>query len=182
VAKGFTQIYGVDYYETFSCVVKLNSIKVLLALATKYDLECHQLDVKTTFLNGNIEEDIYMYIPEGLLANPKLVCKLIKSLYGLKQSSTTWYIHFDAYLIVQGYHQLEANANIYIKNESDNGFTIIIVYVDDFLVISNKPFLIQFIKSILQQEFEMSDEGQIQEMPLYGTCKKVEQSFTNQNT
>ena len=86
VAKGFTQIQGIDYLETFSPVVKLNSIKVLLALATQYDLEIHQLDVKTAFLYGFIKEDIYMSISEGysIPPQPDLVCKLNKSLYGLK--------------------------------------------------------------------------------------------------
>jgi hypothetical protein len=133
VARGFTQIQGVDYFETFSPMVKLNSIKILLALATQYDLEIHQLDVKTAFLNEHIEKDIYMSIPEGLPSNPDLVCKLVKSLYGLKQSSRAWYMRFDTYLILQGYQRLEADANIYIKRESDDGFTIITVYVDDVL-------------------------------------------------
>jgi len=132
-----------------------------LALTTQYDLECHQLDVKTTFLNGYIEENIYMYIPEGLPTNPKLVCKLIKSLYGLKESSRAWYIRFDAYLILQGYRRLESDANTYIKKDNNDGFTIITVYVDGCLIINNKPSLIQLIKNILQQEFDMSDEGEI---------------------
>ena len=86
VARGFTQIQGIDYTETFSPVVKLNSIKVLLALAAQHDLEIHQLDVKTTFLYGFIKKDIYMSIPEGysIPPQPDLMCKLNKSLYGLK--------------------------------------------------------------------------------------------------
>ena len=86
VARGFSQVQGIDYTETSSPVVKLNSIKVLLALATQYNFEIHQLDVKTTFLNGNLDEEIYMSLPDGLPtpSNPQLVCKLAKSLYGLK--------------------------------------------------------------------------------------------------
>lgn len=81
VARGFTQIQGIDYMETFAPVVKLNSIKVLLALATQFNFEIHQLDVKTAFLNGYIDEDIYMIIPEGLLTSSSdQVCKLLKSL------------------------------------------------------------------------------------------------------
>ena len=102
VARGFTQVQGIDYSETFSPVVKLNSIKVLLALATQYNLEIHQLDVKTTFLNGYIDEDIYMSLPERVIAPSNMVCKLIKSLYGLKQSSRAWYMRFDTYPLQQG--------------------------------------------------------------------------------
>jgi len=98
VARGFTQIQGIDYTETFSPVVKLNSIKVLLALELSsikvlHNFEIHQLDVKTEFLNGFIEEDIFMSILEGypLPSNSNMVCKLKKSIYGLKQSSRAWY-------------------------------------------------------------------------------------------
>ena len=144
VARGFPQVQGIDYTETFSPVVKLNSIKVLLALATQYNFEIHQLDVKTTFLNGNLDEEIYMSLPDGLPtpSNPQLVCKLAKSLYGLKQSSRAWYQRLDSYLLLQGYTRLESDADIYIKRENDQGFIILIVYVDDCIVVSNKAALI----------------------------------------
>jgi len=87
--KGFTQVFGVDFGETFSHVVKLTIICILLALTTQYDLEVHQLDVKMTFFNGYIDEEIYIEILKGLRTsnNSNMVCKLLKSLYGLKQSS-----------------------------------------------------------------------------------------------
>ena len=93
VARDFTQVHGIDYKEIYSVVVKLNSIKVLLALATQYNLEILQLDVKTTFLNGFLEESIYMIIPQGLPPsdNQNMVCKLLRPLSGLKQSSRAWY-------------------------------------------------------------------------------------------
>jgi len=161
VARGFTQVQGIDYSETFSLVVKLNSIKVLLALATQYNLEIYQLDVKTTFLHGYIDEDIYMSIPEGLSTPSNLVCKLIKSLYGLKQSSRAWYMRFDAYLIQQGFLRLEANANIYIKRDNDDGFLILTVYVDDCILISNHLSFIHKIIDILHIAFDMTNEGEI---------------------
>jgi len=100
VARGFTQVQGLDYMETFSLVVKLNFVKVLLALATQYNFEIHQLDVKTAFLNGYLEEDIYMTPPKGLSlpSNSNLVCKLGRSLYGLKQSSRAWYLRLFAWI------------------------------------------------------------------------------------
>ena len=163
VARGFTQIQGIDYMETFSHVVKTNSIKVLLALATQYDFEIHQLDVKTAFLNGYIEEDIYMTIPEGfsLPSKSNLVCKLCKSLYGLKQSSRAWYQRLDQYLIFHNFHRLEFDASIYIQRKVDNTFLILTVYVDDCIFVSNQLTFILNIKTLLQQEFDMSDEGEL---------------------
>jgi len=88
VAKGYSQMEGIDYHEIFSPVVKLVSIRVVLALVALLDLELEQLDVKTTFLHGDLDEEIYMEQPEGFVQHQKgrLVCKLKKSLYGLKQS------------------------------------------------------------------------------------------------
>ena len=89
VAKGYTQKYGIDYDETFSPVVRFSSIRLLLAFAVQNDLLIHQMDVETTFLNGKLDEEIYMQQPEGYVKSGEehLVCKLEKSLYGLKQSS-----------------------------------------------------------------------------------------------
>ena len=89
VAKGFTQQEGIDYTETFSPVVRFTSIRIILALVVGLDLELHQMDVKTAFLNGELEEEIYMVQPEGFIVpgSEHKVCKLKKSIYGLKQSS-----------------------------------------------------------------------------------------------
>ena len=92
VAKGYTQKYGIDYDETSSPVVRFSSIRLLLAFAVQNDLLIHQMDVETTFLNGKLDEEIYMQQPEGYVKSGEehLVCKLEKSLYGLKQSSRCW--------------------------------------------------------------------------------------------
>ena len=97
VAKGFTQKEGIDYKETFSPVSKKDSLRIIMTLVAHFDLELHQMDVKTAFLNGNLDEDIYMEQPEGFTkkGNEHLVCKLKKSIYGLKQASRQWYIKFN---------------------------------------------------------------------------------------
>jgi len=100
VAKGYTQREGIDYNEVFSHVVKHSSIRILLALIAQYELELDQLDVKTVFLNGDLEKEIYMSQPTGFKTAGKenMVCKLKKSLYGLKQSPRQWYKRFNIFI------------------------------------------------------------------------------------
>ena len=105
VAKGYSQIPGIDYNEVFSPVVKHSSIRTLLSIVAMHDFELEQLDVKTAFLHGELEEDIYMEQPEGFVipGKEKLVCKLKKSLYELKQSPRQWYKRFDTFMLSQGF-------------------------------------------------------------------------------
>jgi hypothetical protein len=100
VAKGYSQVEGIDFNEIFSHVSKLTSIRVLMSLSTAFDLEIEKMDVKIAFLHGDLEEEIYMKHPEGFIIKGKeeLVCKLKKSLYGLKQSPRMWYHKFDSYI------------------------------------------------------------------------------------
>jgi hypothetical protein len=103
VAKGFRQIQGVDYDESFSPVTMLKSIQILLAIAAYFDYKISQMDIKTTFLNGNIKEELYMVQLEGFF-DPKdanKVCKLQRSIYGLKQASRSWNLHFDE--VIKGF-------------------------------------------------------------------------------
>ncbi|GJS44164.1 retrotransposon protein, putative, ty1-copia subclass [Tanacetum coccineum] len=98
VAKGYTQLYGVNYEETFSPVAAdIRAIRILISIAAYYDYEIWQMDVKTAFLNGYLDEDIYMVQPEGFVDpnHPRKVCKLQRSIYGLKQASRSWNKRFD---------------------------------------------------------------------------------------
>ena len=97
VAKGFTQKEDIDYKETFSHVSKKDSLRIIMAFMTHYDLELHQMDVKIAFLNGSLEEEVYMDQPESFSIEEKeqLACKLKKSIYGLKQASRQWYLKFN---------------------------------------------------------------------------------------
>ncbi|KAK1683651.1 hypothetical protein QYE76_044499, partial [Lolium multiflorum] len=117
VAKGFRQIQGVDYDETFSPVAKLKSVRILLAIAAFFDYEIWQMDVKTAFLNGDIEEELYMVQPKGFVdpKNADKVCKLQRSIYGLKQASRSWNLRFDRVIKDFGFIRTHGEACIYKK-------------------------------------------------------------------
>jgi len=160
VAKGFSQIPGVDYNDVFSPVVKHSSIRTFFGIVAMRDLELEQLDVKTTFLHGELEEEIYMDQPEGFIVPGKedLVCKLKRSLYGLKQSPRQWYKRFDSFMLSHGFKRSEFDSCVYIKFV--NGSPIyLLLYVDDMLIAAKSKKDIAALKSQLSSEFEMKDLG-----------------------
>lgn len=157
VARGFTQKFGFDYSETYAPVAKLVTLKVLLAVANHRDMHIHQMDVKSAFLNGELTEDIYMELPEGFKQNNK-VCKLNKALYGLKQASRAWNEKFNDFMIRNGFKQCNSDACLYVKVQ--NGITIyVLLYVDDILIFCSDLKRINTVKSLLSNEFEMTDMG-----------------------
>ena len=105
VEKGFSQVQGVDYHETFAPVAKMDSIRLVLAISASKHWEVHHMDVKSAFLHGDLHEEIYMKQPEGYITDPSLVCKLKKSLYGLKQAPREWYSKMDAFLLSQNFQR-----------------------------------------------------------------------------
>ena len=161
VAKGFTQKDGIDYTETFSPVSKKDSLRIVLALVAHYDLELHQMDVKTTFLNGELEEEIYMDQPEGFVATgtENLVCRLRKSIYGLKQASRQWYIKFNDTILSYGFVEIIVDRCIYMK-VSGSKFAILVLYVDDILIAANDMGMLSDVKKYLSSNFEMKDMGE----------------------
>ena len=138
VAQGFSQKRGLDYDETFSPVVRFESFRCLVAVAVEKCLKLHQLDITATFLNGHLEEEMFMRQPEGFVEEGKehLVCKLKQSLYGLKQSPRCWNSTLDAHLKGMGYVQSTNDPCIYTTSEGD--FSIIGVYVDDFVIAAER--------------------------------------------
>ena len=133
VAKGFTQMEGVDFVETFSPVAKFTSIRIISALTAYYDLELHQMDVKTAFLNGMLEEEIYMNQPGGFVerGNEGKVCKLNRSRYGLKQASRQWYILFDNAITSYCFSMTEGDHCTYFKIMG-NKFVLLSLYAHCF--------------------------------------------------
>jgi hypothetical protein len=135
VAKGFTQREGIDYTETFSPVSNKDSFQIVMALVAHYDLELHQMDVKIVFLNGDLQENVYMAQSEGFVMKGKehMGYKLKKSIYGLKQASRQWYLKFDEVIKKFGFIKNQVDNYIYIKIK-ESMFIILVLYVDDILL------------------------------------------------
>jgi hypothetical protein len=167
VAKGFAQKFGIDYEETFAPVAKFTSIRVVLALAAKYDLLLHQMDVKTAFLNGDLDEVIFMKQPEGYVDPTHLashVCKLKKSLYGLKQAPRMWNQTIDDFMIGLGFDKCESDHCVYVMRKPDNGddkMAFVVLYVDDLIIACSSDSMMSTIKNALSKRFEMSDIGEL---------------------
>ncbi|GAB2269654.1 hypothetical protein Dimus_038780 [Dionaea muscipula] len=160
VAKGFTQKEGIDYTEIFSPVVKFKTIRIMLAVTAFYDLELEQMDVKTAFLNGDLDETIFMSQPEGYTdsVHKNFVCKLNKSLYGLKQAPRQWYKRFDTFVTKIGFHRSKYDVCLYYAFLDDFPLYLLL-YVDDMLLISKSISLIEKFKHKLNSEFDMKDLG-----------------------
>ncbi|XP_072060397.1 uncharacterized protein [Arachis hypogaea] len=159
VAQGFTQIPGVDYIDTFSPVVKMSTVRVLLTVAAATNWHLHQLDVNTAFLHGDLHEDVYMKLPKGLqCSDPNLVCKLTKFLYGLKQASRQWNIKLSAALADLGFTPSENDHSLFTKSTGTT-FTAILVYVDDLVLAGDDLSEIQAVKMFLDDKFKIKDLG-----------------------
>jgi transposase InsO family protein len=163
VARGFSQVEGVDFHDTFAPVAKFTTIRCMLAIGAAMDLEIHQMDVKTAFLNGELEEDIYMDQPLGFVeeGTQHLVCKLKKSLYGLKQSPRAWYQRIDTFFTKEGFSRSHADHSLYVKQSSEF-LLIVIIYVDDLIILASGDAVLGWLKAKLEKEFEMSDLGPLE--------------------
>ncbi|KAF5797362.1 putative RNA-directed DNA polymerase [Helianthus annuus] len=160
VVKGFQQKEGIDFNEIFSPVVKMTTIRLVLSIVAAEGLHLEQLDVKTAFLHGDLEEDIYMTQPEGFRVKGKenLVCKLKKSLCGLKQAPRQWYLKFDNFMGRVGYKRCDNDHCCYIK-KFKGSYIILLLYVDDMLIAGSDMSEIKKLKRQMSEEFEMKDLG-----------------------
>jgi len=134
VAKGFSQTAGCDYYETYSPVVKPSTIRLVLTHAVSANWVVRQIDINNAFLNGDLQEDVYMHQPPGfVLDNPLLVCKLHKALYGLKQAPRSWFQKLSNTLHTFGFHAIKSDSSLFVQFHPS--YTIfILIYVDDIII------------------------------------------------
>jgi hypothetical protein len=162
IIKCYSQKEGEDFFDTYSPVARLTTIRVLLSLVASHGLLAHQMDVKTTFLNGELDEEIYMKRPKpGFVANGQegMVCKLLKSLYGLKQAPKKWHEKFDRTLTSIGFVVNEADKCVYYRYGGDEG-VILCLYVDDILILGTSLDVIKETKGFLSNNFKMKDLGE----------------------
>jgi hypothetical protein len=159
VDKGFSQVEGIDYNETFAPVAKMNSIHLVLSLATSHKWEVHQMDVKSAFLHGDLKEEIYMEQPPGYVQyDSSLVCRLKKSLFGLNQAPQAWYSKMDNFLMATGFSRCHSDPNVYTK-KGESHLIILVLYVDDLILTGNDPKILNHVKTNLKKKFEMNDLG-----------------------
>lgn len=161
VAQGFSQKFGTDYDETFSPVVRLESVRTLIATSVQQGLQLHQVDVTTAFLNGKLEEEVYMKQPEGFVVPGKehLVCKLKKSIYGLKQSPRCWNSTLHNHLKRMGFIQTTTDPCIYRSSREELAY--LGVYVDDIIVATRTDKRLAQVKKDLASRFDIKDLGKL---------------------
>nr|KAJ0198111.1 hypothetical protein LSAT_V11C700366270 [Lactuca sativa] len=158
VAKGFTQMEGVDYHDTFAPVAKLVTMRTLLSVAAKKN---HQLDVNNAFLHGDLDEEVYMKVPQGFSKEGETrVCRLHKSLHGLKQASRNWYQKFTKFLLSINFRQSKEDHSLFLQNQ-EGVYTIILIYVDDVIIAGNDLDHIKQTKIQLDKAFSIKDLGQL---------------------
>ena len=162
VAQGYTQIEGIDFDETFAPVARIESIRMLLSLACLYDFKLFQLDIKSAFLNGVINEEVYVCQPKGFEDPnfPEHVYLLKKALYGLKQAPRAWYDRLTKYLIEKGFNRGGVDKTLFTKKTTKD-IIIAQIYVDDIVFGSTSDNRIAEFISDMKNEFEMSGGGEL---------------------
>jgi ribosomal protein S17E len=161
IAKGYSQEFGYDYLHTYAPVASITTIRLILALACILDLELDNMDVGTTYLQSDLEEKIYVKQPPGYEQygsnGEELVCRLHKSLYGLKQSGRNWHKKIDGWFRGYGFHPSSADPCLYVKFESSGEVLVIVLYVDDLIIASNSRTMTDKFKQNISREFSMKD-------------------------
>ena len=165
VAQGFSQVPGIDYFDTFVLVVKLVLIRTVLTMAAKLDFELHQIDIKSTYLNGELtkDENIYMRQPPGYPASNSSgkVCHLLKTLYGLKQSGHRWYQKLMEILVKRlAFVRSNVDQAVFYRHNG-HASIIVVVHVDDCTIASSMLFLVVAFKREIAQHVEITDLGEL---------------------
>ena len=161
VIQEFRQNPGIDYFDTYAPVARISTIRLLIAMAAIHNLVVHQMDVKTAFLNGELDEEVYMNQPEGFVVpgNEHKVCKLVKSLYGLKQAPKQWHQKFDEVILSSGFKLNQSDKCVYSRFDSSGSGVLICLYVDDMLIFGTDQLQVDEAKSLLSSKFSMKVLG-----------------------
>ena len=162
-ACGYSQLPGIDYKDIYSPVVRSESLRLMLSIVASRNMELHQMDVVTAFLNGNLEETIFMKQPPGYedLSHPNHVCQLHKNLYGLKQAPRVWHKTIDPFLKSKGFQAIDPDPCLYVKWLAQR-LILIALYVDDLAIAADSDSDLDDIKSALNDRFKMTDEGELE--------------------
>ena len=162
-AKGHKQQPGIDYNEAFAPVARHDTIRLVIALAAQKSWPIFQLDVKSAFLHGDLQEEVYVDQPPGYVCqgNETKVYKLRKALYGLKQAPRAWYSHIEAYFLKSGFQKCPYEPTIFKKSESEGKLLIVCLYVDDLIYTGNDSAMFDAFKSSMMKEFAMTDLGML---------------------
>ena len=160
-AKGYSQVHGIDYFDTFAPTGRIDTLRLFLHLCIQFQLTQHQIDIVSAFLMAPLHEDIYMTQPPGFISSkfPDKVCKLQKSIYGLKQAPRLWNFEMNHCLTSLGFTAHLVSPCIYIKTESDSTFSLIFLWVDD-IIIGSTLARMQSIKDSVALHFQITDLGQ----------------------
>ncbi|EWM20071.1 gag-pol polyprotein [Nannochloropsis gaditana] len=161
IAKGYSQEYGYDYLNTYAPVASITTIRLILAIACILDLELDNMDVDTAYLQSDLEEKIYVKQPPGYEQcgpnGEELVCRLRKSLYGLKQSGRNWHKKIDGWFRGYGFHSSSADPCLYVKFGSSGEMLVIVLYVDDLIIAGNSRDMVDDFKQAISKEISMKD-------------------------
>ena len=162
VAQGYTQVEGVDFDETFAPVARLESIRILLAIASHLNFKLYQMNVKSAFLNGMLQEEVYVEQPKGFVDphRPDDVYKLKRAMYGFKQAPRAWYYRLTAYLIEHRFKRGSADTTPFIRNDK-NSFVVTQIYVDDIVFGGTNNSLAHSFADKMKAMFEMSMVGEL---------------------
>ena len=160
VIKGFFQKYGIDYEMVFAPVVRAESIRLFFTMVAAFDLECHTIDIKNAFVQGLLDEEIYMQQPPGYSDGSGRVCRLIKSLYGLKQAPRVWHETLRDHLVFLGCIQCLSDGALFLYSSKKHGLIIILMYVDDLQIAAVKLSAVKFMKKCILDKFPGSDKGE----------------------
>ncbi|KAK1433672.1 hypothetical protein QVD17_10587 [Tagetes erecta] len=163
VAKGYCQRRGIDYAEIYAPVARMDTIRLMLAIAAQRGWFVYQMDVKSAFLHGTLDEEVYVQQPQGYVVkgSEQKVLKLHKALYGLKQAPRAWFSRIESYFLKEGFKNSEKEHTLFIKKDSNGGILIVNLYVDDLIYTGNSMIMLQEFKMSMMNEFEMSDLGKM---------------------